>query len=113
MIFFIGRGGGQGGCEWRNEAFVKIYLFIFFFFGGGGSGPGGSGCGRGVRVDVNGEVKFCENSKKNIIIIFFWGGRAGGSDQAVGWGRGRKVWGRWVMWGMACKPRIKGIDKCK
>ena len=22
------------------------------------------------------------------------------------------VWGRWVMWGMACKPRIKGIDKC-
>ena len=22
--------------------------------------------------------------------------------------------GRWVMWGMGgCKPRIKGIDKCK
>ena len=46
-------------------------------WGGGGSGPrwsGGEG-GRpqvwGVRVDVNGEVSFCENSKKN---IFFFGG---------------------------------------
>ena len=27
--------GGQGGCEWRSEVFVKIH---FFFFGGGG-GP--------------------------------------------------------------------------
>ena len=54
--------GGQGGCERRNESFVKIqeknifYLFIyfffffFFFFGGGGGGGG-------VRMDVNGEVK--------------------------------------------------------
>ena len=36
-----------------------------------------------------------------------WGGGGGGS----------KVWGRWVMWGVwgngGCKPRIKGIDKCK
>ena len=37
--------GGQGGCEWRSEAFVKK-----FFLGGGGGGPvrggvrlGGSG----------------------------------------------------------------------
>ena len=51
-----GGGGGQGGWERRIEAFVKIppkknYL------GGGGSGQGG-GVWLGVRVDVNGEVKF-------------------------------------------------------
>ena len=33
------RGGGQGRCEWRSEAFVKIQIF-FFFFGGGGVGLG-------------------------------------------------------------------------
>ena len=45
---------GQGGCELRSEAFVKIQKkkFFFFFFGGGGGGGGG-----GVRMDVNGEVK--------------------------------------------------------
>ena len=40
--------------------------------------------GWGVRVDVNGEVKFCENSKKN----FRGGGRGrggGGSTQGLGW----------------------------
>ena len=40
-------GGGQGRCEWRSEAFVKIqkkkkkknlFFFFFFFFGGGGGG---------------------------------------------------------------------------
>ena len=44
--------GGQGGCEWRSEAFVKIKK-NYFFLGGGGGGGGGWG----VRVDVNGEVK--------------------------------------------------------
>ena len=82
----LGRGG-QGGCEWRSEAFVKIQKKIFFFGGGGrvrGSdwggcrggwerrieafvkiqkktfflGGGGGASGWGVRVDVNGEVKF-------------------------------------------------------
>ena len=34
--------GGQGGCEWRSEGFVKIQKkIIFFFFGGGRSGVGG------------------------------------------------------------------------
>ena len=42
-------GGGQGGCEWRSEAFVKIQKKNL---GGGGGRVGG-----GVRVDVNGEVK--------------------------------------------------------
>ena len=32
--------GGQGGCEWRSEAFVKIQKKIFFFFFGGGGGSG-------------------------------------------------------------------------
>ena len=31
-------GGGQGRCEWRSEAFVKIQKKIFFFFLGGGRG---------------------------------------------------------------------------
>ena len=59
-------------------------------------GGGGRVWGGGVRVDVNGEVNFCENSKKN------GGGSGGGeSDQGLGWGRvGSKVCGRWVMWGM-------------
>ena len=52
------RGGGQGGCEWRSEAFVKIQKKNIFFLGGGGSGQGGgSGWGGGVRVDTNGELK--------------------------------------------------------
>ena len=92
-----GRGvglGGQGGCEWRSEAFVKIQKknIFLFFLGGGGLGQGGVGLGGlggwerrieafvkihffggvrsgggsrvggascwGLRVDVNGEVKF-------------------------------------------------------
>ena len=48
-------GGGQGGCEWRREAFVKIQKKFFFLGGGGASGWD---VGLGVRVDVNGEVKF-------------------------------------------------------
>ena len=36
-------GGGQGRCERRSEAFVKIIIFFFFFGGGGGVGLGGSG----------------------------------------------------------------------
>ena len=56
--------GGEGGCELRSEAFVKIQK-QFFFFGGVGSGGGGVGSeggrveggGGGVRVDVNEEVK--------------------------------------------------------
>ena len=61
----FGFGGGQGGCEWRSEAFVKIKKKIFFFGGGVGSGGwsgwvGGGGVGGGgggVRVDWNGELK--------------------------------------------------------
>ena len=74
-----GGGGGQGECELRSEAFVKIQKKKFFL-GGSGLGSGGSGWGGGqgkweqrseacvkiqkkknwgggVRVDVNGEVK--------------------------------------------------------
>ena len=52
--------GGQGGCEWRSEAFVKIQKKNFFWEGGLGQGGGGGGFwlgGGGVRVDVYGEVK--------------------------------------------------------
>ena len=57
-----GRGrvwGGQGGCDLRIKVFGKIHKKIFF----GGGGRGGGGGGR-VRVDVNEELNFCENSKK-------------------------------------------------
>ena len=80
--------GGQGGWERRIEAFVKIKKKI-----GGGGRVGGGGGGRGVRVDVNGEVKFCENSKKKIEgggggwVGVGGGGGRGGSDQELGWGR--------------------------
>ena len=49
--------GGQGGCEWRGEAFVKIQKKKNW---GGGVGTwvrGGVGLGGGVRVDGNREVK--------------------------------------------------------
>ena len=46
--------GGQGGCERRSKVFVKIQKKNFFLAEGGGGG----GSGWGVRVDVNGEVKF-------------------------------------------------------
>ena len=44
-------GGGQGGCEWRSEAFVKIPKKKKIGRGGGRVRVGG------VRVDVYGEVK--------------------------------------------------------
>ena len=48
-----GVGGlGQGRCEWRSEAFVKIQKKKIFLGGGWGVGGGGFGLG-GVRVDVN------------------------------------------------------------
>ena len=34
------RGGGQGRCERRSEAFVKIQKRYFFWGGGGGLGRG-------------------------------------------------------------------------
>ena len=40
-------GGGQGGCEWRSEAFVKIPKKKIFLGGGVGSGGGGVGFGGG------------------------------------------------------------------
>ena len=55
---WLGWGGGQGGCEWRSEASVKMQKKNIFFGGwgawvrGGGSGWGGSG-----RMDGNREVK--------------------------------------------------------
>ena len=48
-------GGYQDGCERRSDVFVKIQKEKFEG-GGGGSSRGGD-----VRVDVNEELKLCEN----------------------------------------------------
>ena len=70
--------GGQGGCERRIEVFMKIQKKNWR---GGGVGLGvGGRVGGGVRVDVNEELKFCENSKKN------W--RGGGGGVGLGGGGG-------------------------
>ena len=81
-------GGGQGGCEWRSVAVVKIQEKIIFFCRGVGVGAWGVGVGGGgvgVRSGVGvGEVE---------VARFGVGGGCGGYG--------------------GCKPRIKGIDKCK
>ena len=84
--------GGQGGCDRRIEVFVKIQKQKNWGVGGSGgekSGWGGGGqgrCdrrievfgkihkkkfGRGVRVDLNGELKFF------FFFFFFFGGGGG------------------------------------
>ena len=53
-----GRVAGQGGCEWRSEAFVKIQKKKKFWGGGVGAWVRGGGSGLGSdRVDGNREVK--------------------------------------------------------
>ena len=57
-------GGGQGGCEWRSEAFVKIQKKNIFFLGGGGGGGvglgGQGGCERRSKVFVKIQKKKIE-----------------------------------------------------
>ena len=77
-----GWGGGQGGCVWRTEAFVKIQKKNYFFLAGGGSGQGrGSGWGGqgGWEWRIEAFVKI--KKKKN----FFWGGGGGVSGLGSGW----------------------------
>ena len=83
-----GWGRGQGGCEWRSEAFVKIQIvFVFFLWGGGG----GVGLGGGQGVWEWRSEAFVKIQKKNL------GGGGGGVEGPIrGWGGGgSKVWVRW------------------
>ena len=78
-MFFLGgvgsgRGGrvGGGGSGWmgtENWSFCENSKKKKFFLGGGRVGGEGASGGGGVRVDVNGEVKFLWEFKKKI-----WGG---------------------------------------
>ena len=80
---------GQGGCERRFDVFVKISKKM----GGGEGGWGGGGRGRvgGVRVDVNGELKFLGKFTKKIGRR--WGREGGGSGGGGGSGwRGVSGW---------------------
>ena len=72
-------GGGQGGCEWRSEAFVKIQKKNFFFGGGGGGVGSGGRIWGGVRVDGNGVEAFVKIPKQKY--FFFWGGGGGGEGE--------------------------------
>ena len=76
--------GGQGGCEWRSEAFAKIQKKFFLGVGarvrGGGSGWGGGGQG-GWEQRSEACVKF----KKKL-----GGGRVWGGGGGSGW-RGVRV----------------------
>ena len=77
--------GGQGGCELRSEAFVKIQKKKNIFLGGGrrvrGSEWGVSGW---MRTE---NWSFSEHSKKKKN-IFFLGGRGVGSGEGGGSGLG-------------------------
>ena len=74
-------GGGQVRCERRSEVFVIIQKKNI---------EGGQvGSGLGVRVDVNEELKFCENSIKKL-----GGGGGGGRVGGVGSGGSRGGGGR-------------------
>ena len=73
----MGWGGGQGGCVWRSEAFVKIQKKNIFFWGGGGGGGSGQGSGWGGQGGWERKIE-----KK----IFFWGGGGGGGGGGSGWG---------------------------
>ena len=72
---------GQGGCEWRSEAFVKIQKKNFFLGGGSGQGDRLGGCQGGCERRIEAFVKI--PPKK-----FFWGGSGGG-----GGGGAHQVWG--------------------
>ena len=67
-------GGGQGGCEWRSEACVKIQKKIFLGGGGRRGGRLGGGVQGGCEWRSEALVKI---QKKKI-----WGG--GGASS--GWG---------------------------
>ena len=81
-------GGGQGRCEWRSEAFVKIQKKnCYFFLGGSGQGGGGvrlgGGGGQGGwewRIEA-----FVKIQKKNFF-FFGWGGGGGGAASVFGSG---------------------------
>ena len=77
----LGWGGGQGGCEWRSEAFVKIQKKCFFFLGGGVQSGGvrlGVGSGGGGLGDRVGGQGGCEWRSEAFVKIqkkmFFFGG---------------------------------------
>ena len=83
----VGLGGGQGGCEWRSEAFVKIKKKNLGEGGRVGGGGGGGGQGEWERRT---EV-FVKIQKKIYIYFFFFGGGGGGGGS--GWGLRVDVYG--------------------
>ena len=80
-----GRVGGQGGCEWRSEALVKIQKKKLGWVGawvGGGRVGGGQG---GWEQRSEACVKFHKKKLGE-------GGRVGGGGFRVGGGGGRSGW---------------------
>ena len=85
FFFFWGGGGGEVRMNVneelkflkKNQEFFFLFFFFFFFFWGGG-----------VRVDVNREVKFCENPFFFSFFFFLGGGGQVGGYGGLG-GQGR------------------------
>ena len=71
---------GGGGCEWRNENFVKIkqYMFFLLFFWGEGGGGLGQGVWLGGSVGWEQRSEACAKIKKKN-----WGGGGGGGAGGV------------------------------
>ena len=79
-------GGGQGGCERKIEVFEKIHKKKsgggVGVFGLGGTVRIGGCSGWGVRADVDEELNFFYENKKN----------GGGSGRGAGSGRGVRLY---------------------
>ena len=80
---------GQGGCEWRSEAFVKIQKKNFFWERGVGSGGGGSGVGGGGGFGLGGGQGGCVWRSEAFVkikkkIIFLGGGVGSGGVRVDG-----------------------------
>ena len=83
----VGGGEGQGGCELRSEAFMKIQKKMGGGVGsGGGGGVGGGGVQGGCEWRSEAFVKIQKKKKK-------LGGGVGSGGGGSGWGGGIRVGG--------------------
>ena len=66
--------GGQGGCEWRSEAFVRIQKKNIFRGGGVSGQGGGGGVGLGGQGGCEQRIEAIVKIQKKKIFFFLGGG---------------------------------------